>query len=274
MGHGSPDIHHVTTANLPHNKFPKEVIMPDFQSSQTIHDLMCHAWDSVTSLAATARIMPYYLDSLCPSPQKPPRFLRGKDIPAESFPMRAYWKAPDHWYYQARLPQGIFEYGAVGNRFWGTSAGEITSGVRPKLVDLQTMTYSIVTGDPLLTPQQNAHYHLWLNPQMWARDTYFVVLDYSAVVRDHWCYHLLARLREPGAVLPPDTRIPVALADDYRDFTGDFYQLWVDMTTGFLWRLTGEGFNGREWDIIIDELVINEAHRIPHDAFSAPRGIL
>jgi hypothetical protein len=41
------------------------------------------------------------------------------------------------------------------------------------------------------------------------------------------------------------------------DYT-NFYQLWVDMRTSFCRRITGEGANGRAWDILLDELTINE----------------
>ncbi|MCY0909661.1 MAG: hypothetical protein OWR62_14870, partial [Sulfobacillus thermotolerans] len=46
----------------------------------------------------------------------------------------------------------------------------------------------------------------------------------------------------------------------------NFFQLWVDMRTGFCRRITAEGENGRMWDIIIDKPVIN-GQSIPLEIF-------
>ena len=47
---------------------------------------------------------------------------------------------------------------------------------------------------------------------------------------------------------------------------GNVFQLWVDVRTGFCRRMTSEGSNGRQWDIIVESLEIN-GHAIHDEIF-------
>lgn len=66
---------------------------------------------------------------------------------------------------------------------------------------------------------------------------------------------------EPGQHLSD----PNKSADDLMDT--NIVQLWVDMRTGFCRRITGEGANGRSWDMIITALTVNPVDGIAPEIF-------
>ncbi len=137
-------------------------------------------------------------------------------------------------------------------------------------------------GRPYLSPAENAHLGLWLNPAVWVA-AYSLALNNwyrprrDDVYLDDQIVHVLA-----SEGLAPNPRNPAdydrawcwAIGNWDRDEElGDyanFFQLWVDMRTGFCHRMTAEGANGRQWDIIVHSLTLNDVSQVPDNIFQRP----
>ena len=131
-----------------------------------------------------------------------------------------------------------------------------------------TATELLTYGRPYLTPAENAHLWLWLNPAIWAASFGLVLDNHDSpllgdLYDDDQIVHILAGHGVASSVFPGDNAAldqwDIQTWDRDQELTdfANFHQLWVDMRTGFCRRMTAEGSNGRQWDIIVDTLELN-----------------
>lgn len=195
----------------------------------------------------------------------------GPTIPPTRY--QAWWQAPDQWRHDVTPhDQLTISYRAHGDAWWVLrngilwNQGTIEEARRSHLTAHELLEY----GRPYLTPQANAHLWLWLNPPIWAYSFNLVLnVGYTPGVMDDFApdapiVHLVAASSwDPhvGADAPSETiRYWWATAWDREQELTDYancFQLWVDRRTGFCRRMTAEGTDGRFWDLVIDEPVIN-----------------
>lgn len=243
---------------------------------------MVHAWDGVTCVSATARIK--YFSPMQGDPDYP-RLLEPEDVERPVHRVAAWWHGPDRWRYDVDGWEGThLSYVGIGDRWWLWQAGALlrsrtTEDARQQhLTDANNLLY----GRPYLSPEENAHLWLWLNPAIW-------VASYSLAL-NNWCaplpddiYHqdqVVHVLAGAGLERNPPTEDDRELRQrwlmwdwDRDEELGDyvnFFQLWVDMRTGFCRRMAAEGANGRQWDILVDSLILNDESQVPDAMFAGP----
>ncbi len=254
---------------------------------QEVKERMLSAWNDVEVLVAEAIKKTYR--GMPPSSPNSPRFLEPSDVQISPYHYRAWWQAPERWRYDREIrgrdvDERMTLSFVVDRETWAIRRnGELRrQGSRPAAEDEQlTKGEGLWYGRPYLTARDNAHLWAWLNPQLWASSCSFVINDTVAplpddVYHDTNVVHLLAINgaweHDPFPDRLSDQQRMHWLDDPERDAEiGDyvnFFQLWVDMKTGFLRRVTGEGANGRQWDIIVESLLTNGAARVPPGTFS------
>ncbi len=252
---------------------------PYFYSLLEVQRKMVAAWDGVNSLSASATMI--YFPSMVRSDR--PRFHDKAEAGGKVFTLKAWWQHPDRWRHDTNLfirDGACMSYVGVHDRWWVwrnealQHSGSVTSAKEQQF----TKKCSLTWGRPYLTPKENAHLWLWINPTIWVASFNMVANNRlsplpDAVYGDH-VVHLLAG---PGLARcgeeTPHTRqlredwnaVDWKRGQELTDF-GNVFQLWVDMRTGFCRRMTSEGFNGRQWDIIVESLEIN-GHEVPGEIF-------
>lgn len=243
-----------------------------------VHRKMVAAWDGVNSLSASATMT--YFPSMVRSDS--PRLHDKADLVGKVFTLKAWWQRPDRWRHDTNLfmrDGALMSYVGVHDRWWVWQNGALQNSGSVKDAKEQQLTHEspLTWGRPYLTPEENAHLWLWINPTIWIASFQIVANNRlsplpDAVYEDN-VVHLLAG---PGFDSRGETQRTRQLRDDWwvvdwnrdqelTDF-GNFFQLWVDMRTGFCLRMTSEGSNGRQWDIIVESLEIN-GNTVPNDIF-------
>lgn len=248
-----------------------------------VRQRMWHAWDGVQSLHVRGRKKV----SLIAPGDRPnrPAFLAPDSMDIAPYRYEAWWQAPHHWRHDRETashpisaPHTGLSYITVGDDWWLKKDGVLVrSGTVTEARRLrQTEGDDLWFGRPYLTPRENIRLWPYLNPKTWAASLGLVVNDgryplADDVFHDPAIIHVIAGYWDSG-----QSRLPVEpgqhlvdpdkSADDLAQT--NICQLWVDMRTGFCRRITGEGANGRSWDMILDELVINPAEGIAPEVFS------
>ncbi len=164
----------------------------------------------------------------------------------------------------------------------GTPGGSRKTGLLKRSERWSAQQTAITQGDslwfgrPYFSASDNRFLWAWLNPQLWAASLNLIVTDQvdplpDDVFHDPGTMHVVAGRWsvEPSPTIAEHRQWNLTSEDrdtEILDYT-NFYPLWVDMHTGFCRRVTGEGVNGRDWDILLDELTINEPGRISKEIF-------
>ncbi len=254
---------------------------------QEVKERMLSAWHDVEVLVAEAVEKAYVVTP--PTSTNRPRFLEPSDVQILPYHYRAWWQAPGRWRYDREirgrdLDERITLSFVIDNDRWAVRRdGDLRSqGSRADAEQEQlTKGDGLWYGRPYLTARDNAHLWAWLNPQLWASSCSFVINDTTVPLPDD-IYHdtnVVHVLAINGAW--EHDSFPDCLSDQQRmnwlddlerdEEIGDyvnFFQLWVDMKTGFLRRITGEGANGRQWDILVQGLLTNDAAMVHPDTFA------
>lgn len=184
-------------------------------------------------------------------------------------------KGPDAWRHDHTERGCKISYIGVGDHWWmGTNGvlgreGTIKDAQVTRLTEGDNLCY----GRPYLTPQENAWAWWWINPQLWASSLNLIVDNYRSdeVYTTPNIVHVLAGYGwDHGMPLPewgnrwwlnaPDRDVEIT------DYT-TFFQLWVDMKTGFFRRIAAEGTNGRQMDMVIKPVVVNHPKGIAPKVF-------
>lgn len=253
---------------------------------QEVKERMLSAWSGVEVLVAEAIEKAY---TVTPPTPHGPQFVEPQDLHIAPYHYRAWWHAPEQWRYDTEIPnrdlgqRTTLSFTVDGDTWAIRRNGQLQrQGTRRAAEDEHlTQGDALWFGRPYLTARDNAHLWAWLNPQLWASSCSFVINDTVVPLRDDTYHdtnvvHVLAvngawehdpfpdRLSEQDKMNWLNDPERDAEFVDYVNF----FQLWVDMSTGFLRRVTGEGANGREWDIIVERLVTNEAAIIPPGTFA------
>jgi hypothetical protein len=239
-----------------------------------VRNRMLHAGDEIVRLHARAR-MKFFGEYYAPERGSLPGPLRlwGPDDMAQpSQILEAWWVAPDHWRHDSQVAAGPRQsYRMIGDQ-WALWQGDTVqaTGTMAQARDQHLTARELLTyGRPYLTPAENAHLWLWLNPAIWVAsfglvldNHYYPLLD--DLYDDDQIVHVLAGHGVGSSVFPGWEN---AALDQWSIQTWDrdqeltdfanFHQLWVDMRTGFCRRMTAEGSNGRQWDILVDVLELN-----------------
>lgn len=243
-----------------------------------IQRTMIAAWDGVQSLAASARMA--YWPGMVRSDH--PRFADPPLADQEVFTFKAWWQHPNRWRHDtnAFMPnRTLLSYVGVDDRWWVWQNGILKRSGTVQEAQAQQLTAQdpLSWGRPYLTPKENAHLWLWLKAAIWVASFAMVANTWSTPLPDAvYGEDVVLLLAGPGLDPQGETlRSPDLLNDwwavdwnrdqELTDF-GNVFQLWVDRRTEFCRRMTSEGSNGRQWDIIVDSLEIN-AHPIPDDVF-------
>ncbi len=251
-------------------------------SVEEVRARMLSAWEGVKSLYARAHDKAYITSRPDPS-HNSPRFLACEDVERIlPYHYEAWWQEPDHWRHDHEMPSPpytkpyiLLSYLVTGDSWRVKKDGRIIQQgtVTESQRGLRAQGENLVSGRPYLSASDNRFLWAWLNPQLWAASLSLVVLDGSDadnVFNDDKVVHVVAGSWATGRASLANQK-NWALVDWDRepqvlDYT-NLYQLWVDMGTGFCWRITAEGANGRTWDILLDALVINEPGGIPRTVF-------
>lgn len=249
---------------------------------EEVRQRMLHAWDGVESLHVRATKKLYRVAAV--DHVNRATFLTPDVLDIDPYHYEAWWEAPHHWRHDREVPSHPFgfphmagSYIVVGDNWWLKERGRLVQSgtVTESRRTRQTEGDDLSFGRPYLSARENISLWPYLNPQTWAVSLGFVINDgryppADDVFHDRAIIHVVAgywnsgqsRLpREPGQHLID----PNQSADDLSDT--NIFQLWVDMRTGFCRRITGEAANGRAWDIILDELVINPVEGIAPAVF-------
>lgn len=234
-----------------------------------VRQAMLCAWDAVDHLVATAR----RADFLVVDNPARPRFLRSEDVRSTVHQYKAWWQAPDHWRLDQTLFNGrVLSYVGVGDEWtlWRDGAVYQCGSVTVAQETQPTRGEDLIFGRPYLGPAENAQLWAWLNPALWAASCSLLVDDgyqpsSDDVGADDTIVHVLAAQswRHDPMDSHRASKYKTMMLDDWdRDMDigegVNFWQLWVDMKTGFFRRITGESANGRLWDIIVDSVLINQ----------------
>ncbi len=247
-----------------------------------VRDRMVHAWDGVHCLAARATMK--HLAPLREAPRAP-RFLEPADVGRPTRCLEAWWRAPDRWRHDVDGRDGArLSYVGIGDDWWLWQAGIVQWTGTTVDARQQGLTQSdnLSYGRPYLSPAENAQLWLWLNPAIWVASFSLALNNWSAPLRDdvyqdaHIVHVLASEGLEPnrwtGAEQELTERWWIQQWDrdeELGDFA-NFFQLWVDMRTGFCRRMTAEGANGRQWDILVASLILNDVSHVPDAIFAGP----
>ncbi len=244
-------------------------------STEEVRARMLSAWDGVESLHAQALTKAYPIRT--EPPYNGPEFLTCEDG-ERLCPRRyeAWWQGPDCWRheYESGLRTWV-SYLAKGDAWWVKNDGKIVlqGTVSESQQGLRAQGENLISGRPYLPASENRFLWAWINPQLWAASLGMIVLDGSDaddVYHKSSVVHVLAGQWSTGrASLAVQKKWPLTNWDRDPEVLDDtnFCQLWVDMRTGFCRRITGEGANGRSWDILLDVPVINQAGGIDRAMF-------
>lgn len=247
-------------------------------SIDEIRQVMLCAWDGVDDLVATARKAHFRVDD---HPARS-RFLRPEDVITSVHQYKAWWQAPDHW----RLDQTFFNgrvlsYVTVGDEWtlWRDGVPYQNGSVTRAKETQFTRGDDLIFGRPYLGPAENAQLWAWLNPALWATSCSLLVDDGYQPSSDDVdapdeIVHVLASQSWRHDLMDRDraNKYKTMMLDDWdRDMDigecVNFWQLWIDMKTGFLRRITGESGNGRLWDIMVDSVLINQSSGVGSNVF-------
>lgn len=224
-----------------------------------VRERMITAWEGVQRLEAQAHLILAHLETGAPRPETTEHF-------------SAWWQAPAYWRHDKRNAVRVNSYRSAGAQWCLVRNGHLLQQGTVADAERQALTQHdlLYYGRPYLSPQQNAHLWFWLNAALWA-------VSYDLVVNEGYTptptptteavVHLLAGVsftHDSGHVVHPDR--PRLRAQwnihawdretEILDYA-NFFQLWVDMNTGFCSRITAEGEHGRMWELVLDRLVIN-----------------
>ncbi len=207
------------------------------------------------------------------------------DLRIEPYHYEAWWQDPNYWHYDCEMssqpvtsPHRKISYTAVGDSWW-LKEDRVVKKIGTVVEAQQTAITqgdSLWFGRPYFSASDNRFLWAWLNPQLWAASLNLIVTDQvdplpDDVFHDPGTMHVVAGRWsvEPSPTIAEHRQWNLTSEDrdtEILDYT-NFYPLWVDMHTGFCRRVTGEGVNGRDWDILLDELTINEPGRISKEIF-------
>lgn len=245
-------------------------------SVEEVRARMLSAWDGVQSLHAAAREK-IYQTSGPDSPYNSPHFLTCEDVEfSRPYHYEAWWQAPDHWRHDHDTSSLTrLSYLVTGDAWRVTDDGRLV--LQGTVTDSQrgprAQGENLISGRPYLSASDNRLLWAWLNPQLWAASLSLVVLegsDADDVFHKRNIVHVVAGSWVTGrASLAAQRQWPLMDWDrEPQVLEGtNLYQLWVDMHTGFCRRITGEGANGRRWDIVIRPLVLNAPGGISDTVF-------
>ena len=247
-----------------------------------VRQRMLHAWDGVQSLRAYGTEKIY---RVAPADRlNHPEFLTPNAVSIEPYHYQAWWQAPHSWRHDRERPGHPFgsphtpvSYIGVGGDWWVKingvvqKSGTVAESQRTHQMEGDDLWF----GRPYLSPWENVSVWTWLNPQAWANSLGLVINDGcyplpDDVFHDPAIVHVIAGYWDDGGAdlsVEPGQHLsdPNKSADDLMDT--NIVQLWVDMRTGFCRRITGEGANGRSWDMIITDLTVNPVDGIAPEIF-------
>lgn len=246
---------------------------------EQVRKRMANAWDGISYLSAKATIK--YFGAVHHHAQHP-AFLQPADVDRPIYRLQAWWRRPDQWRHDRDDFNGTtVSYIGVGDQWCLGKNGVLERSGTIEEARNQRLTQEglLFYGRPYLTPEDNAHLWLWLNPAIWVASFQFALNNWYApprddVFEDAQVVHVLA-----GEGLPPNFETSEQRAQlrrwwiaewDRDEELGDyanFFQLWVDMRTGFCRRMTSEGANGRQWDIIVESLALDNVAQVPDAVF-------
>ena len=224
---------------------------------------------------------------------QPEDFMRsGEDRPA--WHIHAWFEAEDKWRIDEESWRGlgstetaIYSLIVNGDRWEMREDGVRASGGTRADAEAKRDRWfarGLFCGRPYLSARENAQLWYWSAPQLRVANLELIGQPLERrsrpdLLSGRSIVHLLATT---GPFVPP---LPEVLDPGRRrelsdrwytgaDWDGDqeilddadFFQLWVDMDTGFIRRFTKEETNGRSLDIAIPRLVIN--HDIPDEIFA------
>lgn len=253
-----------------------------FETVEEVRQKMLTAWDGIHSLHARARKKVYRVNA---SGRSIPQFVEPNDLYIAPYHYEAWWQDPDNWRHDCELPSHPItlphqqiSYIALGDTWRVKEEGVVQKSgtvAEAQQTDL-TRGDGLWFGRPYLPAKDNRFLWAWLNPQLWAASMNLIVTDKISslpddVFHDPAIVHVLAGWwsvgRSPSIADQRQWNLTSEDRDtEILDYT-NFYQLWVDMRTGFCRRIAGEAANGRSWDIVIDELTINEPGGIAQEVF-------
>lgn len=245
-----------------------------------VRERMVHAWDDVQTLQASAVQKMYPITSI--DRINRPDFLKPDALEIEPYHYQAWWQAPHSWRHDREIPGHPFgsphipvSYMSVAGDWWVKIKGVVQSSgtVAESQHTRQTEGDDLWFGRPYLSAWENVSLWPWLNPQLWANSLGLVVNDGcfpipDDVFHDPEIVHVIAGYwRGADLMVKPSQHLidPNKSADNLIDT--NIVQLWVDMRTGFCRRITGEGANGRIWDMIITDLIVNPIDEIAPKIF-------
>ena len=253
-----------------------------FETVEEVRQKMLTAWDGIYSLHARARKKVYRVNA---PGRSIPQFVEPDDLSIVPYHYEAWWQDPDSWRHDCELPSRPvtlphqqISYIAIGDTWRVKEEGVVQKSgtvVESQQTDL-TRGDGLWFGRPYLAAKDNRFLWDWLNPQLWAASMDLIVTDKISplpddVFHDPAIVHVLAGWWSVGRSPSIAEQRQWDLTSEDRDteildYT-NFCQLWVDMRTGFCRRIAGEAANGRSWDIVIDELTINEPGGIAREVF-------
>lgn len=255
-------------------------------SVEMVQERMFHAWDGVESLEI--HLLQKYRVVGSAGVEEPSADFRQteRDIPV--YHSSAWWKAPDLWRHDEELPElgGERCYTAPrhphsfvvnGDRYaFRTDGIVVNAGTRAEALARQGEWFvrGVGAGRPYLSARDNAQLWYWSAPQLWVCN--------FALVMQGGCHHIddmLGHRHHVALVLATDANWIIGASfhtswgleprcgrwrttadwDGDQEVTDDalFFQLWVDLETGFVLRIAKEELNGRTWDMVVTSLRIN-----------------
>jgi len=237
--------------------------------ASTVRAKMNAAWDNVTMLSVTVHEICYDVGVGDPSQPTPWR-MNEDGFPAYYSAIHTlYWKEPNLLRYHMRETKvghlevmQDYDYLAKGSEWWQT-----VSSYRP-VHGFGPVSFARSSVGPTMNPRENSRYWEWINPSVWCHSMQLLPCGESGLP-EHPVVHILAGKNFEGVANSQGS--PTFFDEGLEPTEGTiFCQLWVDMTSGFFTRLSGESDNGRLWDILVQSLLVNEVAALPPECFVPP----
>ncbi|MGC9156387.1 MAG: hypothetical protein ACP5HZ_12185 [Ferrimicrobium sp.] len=252
---------------------------------------MLTAWDGVETIEFSV-LEKHLFPWVGIMDDEPADFMRsGDDRPP--FHIYAWFKAGDKWRIDQESWRDQFSRETViyslivnGDQWETRCDGERTSGGTQAEAEAKRERWfvgGLGCGRPYLSARDNAQLWYWSAPQLWVANLFLLGhgLDQAPrpdTLSGQSIVHVLASsgsfIPAVPEVLDPELRRQTherwytgADWDGDQEFldNGNFFQLWVDMETGFIRRITKEETNGRSLDIAIPKLLVNQG--VPDELF-------